>query len=177
MPSSKNPISPRCRFQIFRYSLGLGALGSDVKEAMPVLGEMITLYGSMVWLPTDGNNTPDFFTPVNAKGEIPIYTGFNVTLDGPFNEYLTLDTTDNKGVSIADMYRMIFSSAKERVKMFKGVVAITIWGVLDGLASSGIKKSPLADANLPPGASIMDAARQGPGWHPTRIWGIRGIRW
>jgi anti-anti-sigma factor len=148
-------------FADISYSLGLGALGSDVKEAMPVLGEMITLYGSMVWLPTDGNNTPDFFTPVNAKGDIPIYTGFNVTLDGPFNEYLTLDTTNNKGVSIADIYRMIFSSAKDRVKIFKGVVAITIWGVLDGLASSGIKKSPLADTNLPPGASIMDTARQG----------------
>ncbi|MEN6443531.1 MAG: STAS domain-containing protein [Methanoregula sp.] len=148
-------------FADISYSLGLGALGSGVKEAMPVLGEMITLYGSMVWLPTDGNNTPDFFTPVNAKGEIPIYTGFNVTLDGPFNEYLTLDTADNKGVSISDIYRMIFSSAQQRVKSFKGVIAITIWGVLDGMASSGIKKSPVASSNLPPGASIMDAAHQG----------------
>ena len=48
------------KFSEITYSLGLGALGADKKEAMPLLGEMITLYGSMVWLPTDGNNTPDF---------------------------------------------------------------------------------------------------------------------
>ncbi|WP_292349733.1 STAS domain-containing protein, partial [Methanoregula sp. PtaU1.Bin006] len=45
------------KFSEVTYSLGLGALGSGVKEAMPLMGEMITLYGSMVWLPTDGNNT------------------------------------------------------------------------------------------------------------------------
>ena len=45
------------KFSEVTYSLGLGALGADVKEAMPLMGEMITLYGSMVWLPTDGNNT------------------------------------------------------------------------------------------------------------------------
>jgi len=47
------------KFSEITYSLGLGALGADVNEAMPVMGEMITLHGSMVWLPTDGNNTPD----------------------------------------------------------------------------------------------------------------------
>jgi len=42
------------KFSEVTYSLGLGALGADVNEAMPLLGEMITLHGSMVWLPTDG---------------------------------------------------------------------------------------------------------------------------
>ena len=144
------------KFSEITYSLGLGALGADVKEAMPLLGEMITLYGSMVWLPTDGNNTPDFLTPQDTKGVIPVYTGFNITLDGPFNEYLTLDTKDPNGISITDIYRTIFSSAHDRIPGFRGVVAVTIWGILSGLASSGIKKSPLASAALPKGASIMD---------------------
>ena len=74
---------------------------------------MITLYGSMVWLPTDGNNTPDFLTPLDTKGDVPVYTGYNVTLDGPFNKYLTLDTEDPKGISLGNIYKTIFSGAEE----------------------------------------------------------------
>ncbi len=146
------------KFSEVNYSLGLGALGADVKDALPLLGEMITLHGSMVWLPTDGNNTPDFLTPIDAGGDVPVYTGYNITLDGPFNEYFTLDTENANGVSIADIYRTIFSSAKERVKTYRGVVAITIWGVLDGLASSGLKRAPVVGSTPADGQSIMAPA-------------------
>lgn len=144
------------KFSEITYSLGLGALRANVKEAMPLMGEMITLYGSMVWLPTDGNNTPDFLTPLDHDSDVVVYTGFNVTLYGPFNEYFTLETSRPEGISIADIYRTIFTSAKERVKSYHGVIAITIWGVLAGLSSSGLKKSPLAESAPPGGASIMD---------------------
>lgn len=143
------------KFSEVNYSLGLGALGADVKDALPLLGEMITLHGSMVWLPTDGNNTPDFLTPLDAGGDVPVYTGYNITLDGPFNEYFTLDAENQNGVSIADIYRTIFSSANERVQSYHGIVAVTIWGVLASLASSGLKKSPVADAAPADGQSIM----------------------
>jgi anti-anti-sigma factor len=143
------------KFSEVTYSLGLGALGSGVGEAMPLMGEMITLYGSMVWLPTDGNNTPDFLTLQDPESDVTVYTGFNITLDGPFNEYFTLDTENPRGVRISDIYRAIFSSAHKRVKSYRGVIALTIWGVIDGLASSGLKKAPVASAAPPGGASIM----------------------
>jgi anti-anti-sigma factor len=149
----------RKKFSEVTYSLGLGALGSGVEEAMPLLGEMITLYGSMVWLPTDGNNTPDFLTPLDPESEVPVYTAYNITLDGPFNEYFTLETENPQGVSIADIYRAIFSSAHDRVKIYRGVIALAIWGVIDGLSSSGLKKAPVAGAALPGGESIMSPAR------------------
>ena len=147
------------KFSEITYSLGLGALGADVKEAMPLMGEMITLYGSMVWLPTDGNNTPDFLTPLDPDSDVAVYTGFNVTLDGPFNEYFTLETSRPDGISIGDIYKTIFQSSQGRVKTYRGVVAVTIWGVLAGLASSGLKKSPVAAAAPPGGASIMDPSQ------------------
>jgi anti-anti-sigma factor len=143
------------KFSEVNYSLGLGALGADVKDALPLLGEMITLHGSMVWLPTDGNNTPDFLTPMDTAGDVPVYTGYNITLDGPFNEYFTLEAPNAEGVSISDIYRIIFSAANERVQSYRGVVAVTIWGVLSGLASSGLKKAPVAGAAPPGGQSIM----------------------
>jgi anti-anti-sigma factor len=147
------------KFSEVTYSLGLGALGSGIEEAMPLMGEMITLYGSMVWLPTDGNNTPDFLTPMNPGSEVPVYTGYNITLDGPFNEYFTLDTENLQGVSISDIYRAIFSSAHDRVKSYRGVIALTIWGVIDSLSSSGLKKAPVASAAPPGGLSIMSPSQ------------------
>jgi len=144
------------KFSEITYSLGLGAMGADLKDSLGLMGEMITLYGSMVWLPTDGNSTPDFMTPSDTSdGDLPVYTGFNITLDGPFNEYLTLDSADPRGVSIADIYRVIFSSGRERVKTYRGVVAVTMWGILSGFASSGLKKAPVA-GSINPGESIMD---------------------
>jgi anti-anti-sigma factor len=148
------------KFSEVNYSLGLGALGAGINDALPLLGEMITLHGSMVWLPTDGNNTPDFLTPLDSSsGDLSVYTGYNITLDGPFNEYFTLDTEHSNGISITDIYRMIFSSAKERVQSYRGVVAVTIWGVLSGLASSGLKKAPVATAAPSDGQSIMAPAQ------------------
>lgn len=147
------------KFSEITYSLGVGALGANVKEAMPLMGEMITLYGSMVWLPTDGNNTPDFLTPLDHDSDVSVYTGFNVTLDGPFNEYFTLETNRPDGISISEIYKTIFSSSQERVKSYHGVVAVTIWGVLTGLSSSGLKKSPVIEAAPPDGVSIMDPSQ------------------
>ena len=147
------------KFSEITYSLGLGALGADVKQAMPLMGEMITLYGSMVWLPTDGNNTPDFLTPLDHDSDVVVYTGFNVTLDGPFNEYFTLETSKPDGISISDIYKTIFSSSQGRVQSYHGVVAVTIWGVLSGLSSSGLKKSPIAESAPPGGVSIMDPSQ------------------
>jgi len=148
------------KFSEVTYSLGLGALGADVKEAMPLMGEMITLYGSMVWLPTDGNNTPDFLTPLDAaSADVPVYTGYNITLDGPFNEYFTLDTTDPRGISITDIYRAVFSSAHGRAGSYHGVIALTIWGVLTSLASSGLKRAPVIGAGPESGESIMAPSR------------------
>jgi len=121
---------------------------------------MITLHGSMVWLPTDGNSAPDFMTPSDtSSGDLPVYTGYNITLDGPFNEYLTLDAKDPNGVSIAEIYRIIFESARERVPTYRGVIAVAMWGIISSFASSGIRKSPVAGSGLAPGESIMSPSR------------------
>jgi anti-anti-sigma factor len=146
------------RFQEIDYSLGLGALGTSLSDAMPLLGEMITLHGTMVWLPTDGNSTPDFLSP-KSTGDIPVYTGYNITLDGSFNEYFVLDEEDPRSVSLSDIYRTIFAVTQKRVKNYHGVVAVAIWGIITSFASSGLKKSPIASFAPSGGASIMDPSQ------------------
>lgn len=131
-------------FSALRYSLGLGALGGSVTDALPLLGEMITLHGSMVWLPTDGNETPDFFTPVKDTGELFVYSGYNVALEGPFNEIITVDAGDGGSISLSELYRAVFEFARERRRDSAGIVAIAMWAVIDGVCSTGVKKSPVA---------------------------------
>ncbi len=63
------------RFSAKEYSFGLGALGPDIESVMPYLGEMATMGGTMVWLPTDGNDTPDFLVPRHDSDEVVIQTG------------------------------------------------------------------------------------------------------
>jgi anti-anti-sigma factor len=138
------------------YSLGVGALGKDADDAMHLMGEMITLHGSMVYVPTDGHRTPDFFTPVMEKGDVKIFTGFNVRLSGPFHELFTFETSRENGVSVTDLYRSVFTRAKSIKADFKGIVSLVIWGVVEGVISSEIAHSPIKERAPENHKSIMD---------------------
>jgi len=141
------------KFSDIAYSLGLGALGSSLADAMPYLGEMITLHGSMTWLPSDGHDTPDFFVPARAGDEVRAYTAFNVALDGQFNEFATVEAEE--GITLDALYRAVFAHARDR-KVGAGVVAVALWGVTGGVLGSGIRKAPLARNAPAGGGSIFD---------------------
>nr|HPG30768.1 STAS domain-containing protein [bacterium] len=131
------------RFSETEYSIGLGALGSEIKEGAELFGEMITIGGAMVWLPTDGNDTPDFLIPAKDTGQITIYTGFNVALNGPFNDIFFIASKNSSGISLAEIYSFIFEFAKKNRGFFKGIASVAMISELSGLYSSGLKKSPL----------------------------------
>ena len=141
-------------FSALQYSLGIGALGASVADVLPLLGEMITLHGSVVWLPTDGNATPDFFTPAKDTGELYVYAGYNVALDGPFHEIITIDAGNSGSITLSDVYRTIFDLAREQKRDYAGIVAIAMWAVVDGVRSLGVKKSPIAASSPTNGLPI-----------------------
>jgi anti-anti-sigma factor len=138
------------------YSLGLGALGKNIDDAMPLLGEMITLHGSMVYVPTDGHYTPDFFTPVKDTGGVRIFTGFNIALSGQFHEILKFETGQEGGITLAELYSAIFSIAKGRRDDFRGIIGLVLYGIAEGVISSEIKFSPVAARRPANQKSIMD---------------------
>ena len=131
------------RFSETEYSIGLGALGASVTECAPYLGEMITIGGTMVWLPTDGHDTPDFLIPKRDTGEVTIYTGFNVALDGTFNDIIVMESENGSPFSISELYAAIFAFAREHRPNFKGLVSLALWADLNALYSSGVKISPI----------------------------------
>ena len=145
------------RFRDATYSLGLGALGGSVAEAMPFLGEMITLHGSLVFVPTDGHMMPDFFTPAEDTGEIPIFSGFNVALQGPFHDIVLVECERPEGITLAELYRHLFSLARERTHLVSSVITLVIWAITGGVRSSEIRKAPIRENAPANHKTIMDS--------------------
>jgi len=132
------------RFSETEYSLGLGALGGDLEDCLPLLGEMITIGGTMVWLPTDDNDTPDFLIPQKDTGEVMIYTGLNIALEGAFNDIMLVgNDEDSLPINLSDLYESIFDIARERNIPYSSLISLAMIADLKSLFSSGVKISPI----------------------------------
>jgi anti-anti-sigma factor len=139
------------------YSLGLGGLGATDAEVMPLLGEMMTIGGTMVWLPTDGHDTPDFLIPKGDSALVKIRTSFNASLGGPFNEFVHFRAASPGGATLVEFYRALFDLAKERRADFRGAIGIAMRAEVSEVYGSGVTKSPIA-ANKPSnGKRIIDS--------------------
>ncbi|MBN1188864.1 MAG: STAS domain-containing protein [Dehalococcoidales bacterium] len=131
-------------FSDTEYSIGLGALGGSLDDCLLLLGEMITIGGTMVWLPTDGNDTPDFLIPQKDTGEVVIHTGLNLALEGGFNDIILIGAeNDSRPISISDLYESLFDISRERRISNNSLVSLAMVSDLEGLFSSGVKISPV----------------------------------
>ncbi len=133
------------RFFAAEYSLGLGGLGEQVADYFRIMGEMMTVGGTMIWLPTDGHDTPDFMIPKNDSRDILIHTTFNVTLAGGFNEYVNFKARTQEGLTISELYRDLFGLARQRRQNFKGILGMAARLQMTAVLASGVKKSPVHD--------------------------------
>jgi hypothetical protein len=133
------------RFSETEYSIGLGAMGKDVKDCIHILGEMITVGGTMVCLPTNGSDTPDFLIPRRDTGEVMFYTGFNVALSGEFNDIIAVESEGDAGLTMNDLCTSIFEIAREKKAGFRGVVSLAMIADTGDVYSSGVKISPIKE--------------------------------
>lgn len=144
------------RFSAKEYSIGLGGLGPSVEDVLPRMGEMITIGGTMVWLPTDGNDMPDFLVPRHDSDQVMIRTGFNVALAGNFNEYVEFESSENEGTTLHALYGELFDLARQRRPDFRGAIAFAMRAEIGQVYGCGVVKAPIA-ANAPAnGKPIID---------------------
>ncbi|HNW92957.1 MAG TPA: STAS domain-containing protein [bacterium] len=145
------------KFSETEYSIGLGGLGDALDDYYLLLGEMMTIGGTMVWLPCDGNDTPDFLIPKADTGAVTIRTGFNVALAGGFDE-LAYFTASGASATIAQIYRALFDLARTRRPDFRGAIGLALRAEFGAVYGSGIKLSPV-DTNTPAdGKMVIDPA-------------------
>ncbi len=143
-------------FSSKEYSIGLGAMGPSVEEVMTLMGEMITIGGTMVWLPTDGNDTPDFLVPHHDSDEVVIRTGFNASLSGKFNEYVEFESASPEGTSLSELYASLFAFARERRPDYRGSLGLAMRAEVGQVYGSGVVKAPVASQAPENGKLITD---------------------
>jgi len=142
------------RFSDTEYSIGLGGLGEDLGDYFGIMGEMITIGGTMVWLPTDGHDTPDFLIPKTDTGAVPLRTAFNASIAGGFNEFMMFESAEADGTTIEALYDAVFALARERRSDYKGVLGLAMRAQMASVFGSGVKRSPVADLKPPNGDMI-----------------------
>ena len=143
------------------YSIGLGGLGAELYDYFTLMGEMITIGGTMVWLPCDGQGRPDFLIPKNDSGQVLMRTGFNASLAGDFHEYVEFTSAKPEGVTMSELYRMLFDQAKRRRPDFKGALGLAMRAEMPAVFGAGVVKAPV-EANSPDnGKLITDSSNFG----------------
>ena len=144
------------KFSETEYSIGLGAMGGSGDESAPLLGEMITVGGTMVWLPTDGNDTPDFLIPRADSDLVGIRTAFNASLVGAFNEYCLFRASTGNGAALGDVYTHLFNRARAQRGDRAAVVAVAMCANLTEVYGSGITKAPIQSLAPADGRMIIE---------------------
>jgi len=125
------------------YSIGLGGLGNRIEDYFGIMGEMITIGGTMVWLPTDGHDTPDFLIPKSDTGRVTLKTAFNVSIAKGFNELVTFNSDAAVGATMDMLYKDLFELSRRRRPDFKGVLGLALRAQMSSVFGSGVKKSPV----------------------------------
>ncbi len=147
-------------FSETEYSIGCGALGDQFEDYYPIMGEMITIGGTMVWLPTDGHDTPDFLIPKNASRAVTIRTCFNASLTGGFDECLLVEAKAPEGLTIDQLYRLVFESARSRRPDYCGIIGLAGRAEFATVLGAGIRRSPIRRFQPANGQTIL---------HPSNI--------
>jgi anti-anti-sigma factor len=127
------------------FCVGIGAMGNNREMAAPLAGEMISLNGTVCWIPTDGHLTPDFFTAEDSESSgMKSFSFFNAGFTGPFTDMIRISSDKPDGMTLAEVYDGIFRYAREHYPDFKGICAVAMKATISGLCSSDMKTSLLA---------------------------------
>lgn len=151
------------RFSETEYSIGLGALGDKLEDFFGIMGEMITIGGTMVWLPTDGHDTPDFLIPRVDSDAVKLRTGFNVSMSGDFAEEVCFESSDPNGTTVDAIYRALFDRARACRPDFKGALALTMRAEMSAVHGSGVTRSTIID-NRPDNGKMITAPENFDSW-------------
>ncbi len=146
-------------FAEVEYSMGIGALGQNIQDALPVLGQMMTVAGTMIWVPTSGSLQPDHLTPLEGRCDIPIYTPFHLSFPKKWN--FSIHWTDDispTGSSFDSLCTELLTLVQET---FPKTQLITISGLVRLQNAKGriLKKAPLLDSFAQSGSGQGEMSR------------------
>ena len=130
-------------FTSARFGLGIAALAGGREEALPRLGEFLSVSGCAAHLPADGANRPDFIMAEQAL--IPIgWLSSGLVAEGSPGLLLRFDVrTESRGVPLAEIAAAALEASGAGVAVFVTVSEVA------GLVGASLRRSP-ADAGSDP---------------------------
>jgi anti-anti-sigma factor len=129
----------------FQHALGIGSLGSNIDDNFNIMGELMIINGSVIWLPTDGHNRPDFLITTGEDSQINVHTAFNLSLQGDFQAVLHYQASAEKGCQLSSLYTELFRLAEKNFPHYKGMIGTIMRADLTSVYGAGIKKAPVID--------------------------------
>jgi anti-anti-sigma factor len=138
-----------------QYAIGIGSLGDTYEEVKNTFGEMLVLNHNVFYLPTDGNDVPDFLITSHSSLDVKISMLFSAAFRDDFNLVVRFKAkSKEKGLSFSDIYKNLFDIC-ERLENYKGLIAIVVCSETSGLLGASLKKSPILENAPQNGKNIL----------------------
>ncbi len=145
------------------YSLGFGGLGGSEEDYFRIMGEMMTIAGAMFWLPADGQDAADYLIPKEDAGAARLYTPFNISFSGAFNEYVMFESGEPGGAVLTDLVKSLLALSARRRTDSKGVLALAAWAEMAEVYGAGVKTAPFTE-NAPGDKEMITRAANLDDW-------------
>ena len=152
------------------YVIGVGGMGARPEDYFGIMGELLS-FGSMIaWLPSDGNNTPDFLAPRAGAADFSYSLGFGVTLKGPFNDlfYFESGGAAGLGTPLRDVYRALFAFAAAQRSAFKGALGMVCLALTPAFYGQALRRAPV-ESLAPANGKAIDSPDNLDAWYSTDI--------
>ncbi|MFL5507248.1 MAG: STAS domain-containing protein [Gemmatimonadales bacterium] len=121
------------------FGLGVGALGPDVDDALPRLGELIAAQGVVATHPTDGATLPDFMLGLSGQPATAVL-GSGMVFEGPFARTVRFaKLPEHDAVSLCEVANVCCELADG------GLTAMVMMTEVSGLVGAWLRRSPGGD--------------------------------
>jgi hypothetical protein len=153
-----------CRVVTFdesTFGLGVGALGDDIDDALPRMGELVGAQGIVAAQPTDGAHVPDYLMGLQGKPATAVL-GSGLVLDGPFARTVRFTKLpEHDAVSLSEIANVCCDLAHG------APTAMVMMTEVSGLVGAWLRRSPGGDR--PGFTTLVPAVRDWMGLSPERI--------
>lgn len=143
------------------FGLGVGALGDDIDDALPRLGELVAAQGIAAAQPTDGAHLPDFLFGMSGQPATAV-VGSGLVLEGPFARTVRFaKLPEHDGVSLSEI-------ANTCCELAQGApTAVVMMTEVSGLVGAWLRRSP--GGGQAGFTTLMPGVRDWMGLSPERI--------
>jgi len=170
--ASLTPERVRCKKLLAdEYVVGVGGMGERAEDYFGIMGELLSFGGMIAWLPTDGNNTPDFLAPRAGAPDFSYSLGFAIALKGPFNDLFYFESGNcvGGGTPLRELYRALFAfAAKHRRGVFKGALGMVCLARTPALHGQALRRAPVASL-APANGKAVDSPDNLDEWYSVDI--------